>query len=121
MEGFLGYLVANPAFPQTAFIDIFDVSPAAIGRIASPIERLIGLLTDMGPPPQRGSALAHDAVIGAVWNIISSYVTNSRLAMLPSLVDVLAFVVLGPYVGPKTAVETIYAAQCRRLDLAVIH
>jgi len=118
MEVFLEYLVAHPALSRIAFVDIFDVGPAITSNIMRPIERLITLLTDIGPSPQRAPDLARDAAVGAVWNIITSYVMHDRFAKLADLPDVLAFVVLGPYVGPKTAVETLYTAQCRRLETA---
>jgi AcrR family transcriptional regulator len=107
---FVEYLVAHQALLRIAFVDLFEVGPGMIGRMTRSVEGFTKLITDCGPVPQRGPAVALEAVSGAVWGIIASYVVNNRLARLPSLVDQLAFTVLAPYVGPKAAIETIEAA-----------
>ncbi len=107
IAAFVGHLVAQQALLRIAFIDLFDVGPGMVGRLTRPVEELIRLITEAGPEPQRGPELAREAVAGAVWGIIGTYVANNRLNRLPSLVDQLAFTVLAPYVGPKAAVETI--------------
>jgi AcrR family transcriptional regulator len=111
IAAFVDYLVAHQALLRIAFIDLFEVGPGMIGRMTRSIEDLTKLLTENGPAPRRGQALALEAVTGAVWGIIGSYVANDRLSRLPCLVDQLAFTVLAPYVGPKTAIETIQAAR----------
>ncbi len=111
IAAFVEYLVAHQALLRIAFIDLFEVGPGMIARMTRSVEGLTKLLTDCGPEPQRGPAVALEAVTGALWGIIASYVANNRLSRLPSLVDQLSFVVLAPYVGPKAAVETIQAAR----------
>jgi AcrR family transcriptional regulator len=111
IAAFVDYLVAHQALLRIAFIDLFEVGPGMIGRMTRSIEDLTKLLTENGPAPRRGPALALEAVTGAVWGIIGSYVANDRLSRLPCLVDQLAFTVLAPYVGPNTATETIQAAR----------
>ena len=111
VAAFVDYLVAHQALLRMAFIDVFEVGPAMIGRITKSIEALTDLLTADAPPPRRGPAVAPEAVTGAVWAIISSYVANDRLSRLPGLVDHLTFVVLAPYLGPKAAVEAIRSAR----------
>jgi AcrR family transcriptional regulator len=111
MGAFVEYLVAHQALLRIAFIDLFEVGPGMIGRMTRSVEGFTKLLTESGPVPQRGPAVSLEAVTGAVWGIIGSYVANNRLSRLPSLVDQLAFTVLAPYVGPKVAIETIQAAR----------
>ena len=103
--------MAHQALLRIAFIDVFEVGPAMIGRMTRSIEALTNLLTAHGPQPRRAPAVAPEAVTGAVWAIVSSYVANDRLSRLPGLVDHLTFVVLAPYLGPKAAVEAIRAAR----------
>ncbi len=109
---FVDYLVAHQALLRIAFIDLFEVGPGMIGRLSRSVEGFTALLTESGPAPQRGPQVALEAVSGAVWGIIGTYVANDRLGRLPSLVDQLAFTILAPYIGPREAVETI--AACRR-------
>jgi hypothetical protein len=111
MGAFVEYLVAHQALMRIAFIDLFEVGPGMIGRMTRSIDGFTKLLTEAGPVPLRGPAVACEAVTGALWGIIGSYVANNRLSRLPSLVDQLTFTVLAPYVGPKVAVETIQAAR----------
>ncbi len=111
MAAFVDYLVCHEALLRIAFIDVFEVGPGMIGRMTRSVEGFTKLLTDAGPAPRRGPAVAHEAVTGAVWAIVSAYVAAGRLSRLPCLVDHLTFTVLAPYVGPKAAVEAIQAAR----------
>jgi AcrR family transcriptional regulator len=111
MAAFVGYLLAHEALLRIAFIDVFEVGPAMIGRMTRSVEAVTGLLAAAGPAPRRGGAIANEAVTGAAWAIISSYVTSDGLARLPGLVDHLTFVMLAPYIGPKDAVEAINASR----------
>jgi AcrR family transcriptional regulator len=111
MAAFVEYLLSHEALLRIAFIDLFDVGPAIIGRLTRSVEELTKLLLDSAPEPRRGPVVAPDAIAGALWVIISSYVSNGRLARLPCVVDHLTFTVLAPYLGPKPAVEAIQAAR----------
>jgi AcrR family transcriptional regulator len=113
MSAFVDHLVAHQALLRIAFIDLFEVGPAMIGRLTRSVTDFTTMLTESGPPPRRGPLVAQEAVTGAVWGIISTYIANNRLARLPSLVDHLAFTVLAPYVGAKAAIEAVLAAQAR--------
>jgi AcrR family transcriptional regulator len=112
MAAFVDHLVAHQALLRIAFIDLFEVGPGMIGRMTRTVEDFTKLLTENGPPPRRGPAVALEAVTGAVWGIIASYVANDRLSRLPCLVDQLVFTVLAPYIGPKAAIEAIQS--CRK-------
>lgn len=111
MVAFVDYLIAHQALLRIAFIDIFEVGPAIIGRMSRSIDAFTGLLTEQGPVPRRGPEIAREAITGAIWSIISSYVANDRVARLPCLVDHLTFIVLAPYIGAKAAVEEIQGAR----------
>jgi AcrR family transcriptional regulator len=108
---FIEYLVAHQALLRIAFIDLFEVGPGMVAKMTRSVEGFTKLLTESGPEPQRGPAVAREAITGALWGIICTYVANDRLSRLPSLVDQLAFIVLAPYVGPKAAIETIAAGR----------
>jgi AcrR family transcriptional regulator len=111
MVAFVEYLVSHEALLRIAFIDLFEVGPAIVGRLTRSVEDFTKYLIEQGPEPRRGPQVAHEAITGAVWAIISGYVSNGRLSRLPCLVDYLTFTVLAPYVGPKAAVEAIQAAR----------
>jgi AcrR family transcriptional regulator len=111
MVAFVDYLLSHQALLQIAYVDVFEVGPGMIGRMTRSVEAFTALLADGGPPPRRGPEVALEAISGALWAIISSYVAADRLARLPCVVDHLTFIVLAPYIGPKAAVEAIQAAR----------
>ena len=111
ITAFMAHLVAHQALLRIAFIDLFEVGPAMIGRMTRSVADFTSMLTEDGPQPVRGPLIAQEAVTGAVWGIISTFVTNNRLSRLPALVDHLSFTVLAPYVGAKAAVEAIAASR----------
>jgi AcrR family transcriptional regulator len=111
MSAFVDYLLAHEALLRMAFIDLFEVGPAIIGRLTRSVEGFTELLTEAGPAPRRGPIVAAEAITGAIWAIISSYAVNDRMARLPTLVDHLTYIVLAPYIGAKAAVESIEAAR----------
>jgi AcrR family transcriptional regulator len=117
MAAFVEHLAAHQALLRIAFIDLFEVGPGMIGRMTRAVADFTAMLTQRGPEAHRGPLVAQEAVTGAVWGIISTYVGNDRLARLPSLVDHLAFTVLAPYVGARAAIDVIAAAH-RRSDAA---
>jgi AcrR family transcriptional regulator len=111
MAAFVDYLLAHEALLRIAFVDVFEVGPAMVGRMTRAVDAVTGLLAAQGPTPLRGSAIAREAVTGAAWAIVSSYVTSNRVGRLPGVVDHLTFVVLAPYIGPKAAIEAINEAR----------
>jgi AcrR family transcriptional regulator len=116
IDAFVNHLVLHQALLRIAFIDLFEVGPAMVGRMTRSVADFTELLTADGPAPTHGPQIAQEAVTGAVWGIISSLVANNRLSRLPSLVDHLAFTVLAPYVGAAAAVDAVAAG--RRTPLA---
>jgi AcrR family transcriptional regulator len=111
MVAFVQYLLAHEAFLRIAFIDVFEVGPAMVSRMMRSVEEFTKLLTAEGPEPRRGPTVAFDAITGAVWAIIATYVSNRRLSRLPYAVDHLTFTVLAPYLGPKDAIAAIGEAR----------
>jgi AcrR family transcriptional regulator len=114
MDAFLARLVAHQALLRIAFINLFEVGPAMIGRLTRSVAGFTALLTEQAPGPVRGPRIAQEAVTGAVWGVISTFAANNRLSRLPSLVDHLAFAVLAPYIGPRAALDTLTERQHKR-------
>jgi AcrR family transcriptional regulator len=112
MTAFVEYLVAHEALLRIAFIEVFEVGPAMVGRMTRSVESFTKLLTDNGPGPRRGPMMAPEAITGALWSIVSSHVAARRVSRLPCAVDHLTFTVLAPYLGPKAAIEAIQS--CRK-------
>jgi AcrR family transcriptional regulator len=101
------YFAAHPALLRMAFIDVFEVGPGMVDRVAALIDGFTKKLNDGAPDPRRAPAVVAQAVVGGIWGIVASYAPNDRLRYLPCFIDQIAFVVLAPYVGPKSALEAI--------------
>jgi AcrR family transcriptional regulator len=111
VRALLDYFVAHEALSRLAFINIFEVGPGMTGRMTRSIEDFTKLLDEHAPDARRGPLVAREAITGAIWGIVSSYVGNDRVRHLPRLTDQLTFIVLAPYIGAKAAVETIESAR----------
>jgi AcrR family transcriptional regulator len=119
VEALIGYCAAHPGLVKLSFIDLFDAGNGMVGRVSGVLDGFIKVMTGRIPEPQRAPAVASEAIMGAIWAILSSYAPHDRLRYLPCLVDHLAFLILAPYIGPRTAVESIEAAGSRRKRLKV--
>jgi AcrR family transcriptional regulator len=108
---FIEHIVAHPTLLRVAFVDLFEVGPGVIDRLASPVEQLIALVTESAPEPRRAPRVMLELLTGAVWDIISAYASSDRPRALLRMADMIAFLTLAPYVGPREAIDTI--EQCR--------
>jgi AcrR family transcriptional regulator len=105
------HFVVHPGLTKMAFEDLFEVGPAVTVSIGGSLAKLARLLQESAPEPRRAPLLAHEAVAGAMWAILANYAVRKRIRYLPTLTDHLAFLVIAPYVGPKTAGRAIDATR----------
>jgi AcrR family transcriptional regulator len=118
VEALIGYCAAHPGLVKLSFIDLFDAGDGMVERVSGLLDGFINVMTKRIPEPQRAPAVAAEAIMGAVWAILSSYAPHDRLRYLPCLVDHLSFLILAPYIGPRAAVEAIETAGSKRKQLA---
>jgi AcrR family transcriptional regulator len=119
VEALIGYCAAHPGLVKLSFVDLFDAGNGMVGRVSGVLDGFIKVMTDRIPEPQRAPSVAAEAIMGAIWAILSSYAPHDRLRYLPCLVDHLTFLILAPYIGPRPAVEAIESAGARRKRLKV--
>lgn len=106
---YVEHLLAHPELTRIAFVELFALGPAIAERLTGSVDGLVDLLGEGAPAPRHGPAVLHEALTGALWSVIVSYVANDRLARLPCLLDQLTFIVLAPHLGAKGAVEALQA------------
>jgi AcrR family transcriptional regulator len=111
LKAAVDHLVSHPGLTKMAFIDIFEVGPAMTDCLGRTLSRLAALLQESSPEPLRAPLLTHEAVVGALWAIVSGYAAPRRVNRLPVLIDHLAFLLIAPYTGPKAAGQAIDAAR----------
>lgn len=119
VEALIGYCAAHPGLVKLSFIDLFDAGNGMVERVSGVLDGFIKVMTERIPEPQRAPSVAAEAIMGAIWAILSSYAPHDRLRYLPCLVDHLTFLILAPYIGPRPAVEAIEGASSRRKRLKV--
>ena len=119
VEALIGYCAAHPGLVKLSFIDLFDAGNGMVQRVSGVLDGFITVMTQRIPEPQRAPNVAAEAIMGAIWTILSSYAPHDRLRYLPCLMDHLTFLIVAPYVGPRPAVEAIEAAASRRKQLNV--
>jgi AcrR family transcriptional regulator len=103
------HVATNPVLVQIAFVEIFALGPAGIGRR----ERLLGQFTDQlvrGLPKSRDpSRLVAEASVGAIWGIVHHHVTRGATHLLPGIADDATYIALAPVIGGGAAVRVILA------------
>lgn len=119
VEALIGYCAAHPGLVKLSLIDLFDAGNGMVERVSGVLDGFINVMTERIPEPQRAPSVAAEAIMGAIWAILSSYAPHDRLRYLPCLVDHLTFLILAPYIGPRPAVEAIEAAGSRSRRLKV--
>jgi AcrR family transcriptional regulator len=119
VEALIGYCAAHPGLVKLSFIDLFDAGNGLVERVGGVLDGFIKVMTQRIPEPRRAPSVAAEAIMGAIWAILSSYAPHDRLRYLPCLVDHLTFLILAPYIGPRPAVEAIETAGFTRKQLKV--
>lgn len=109
VEGLLDYAACHEGLMRIAFIELFAVGPRVIDRVTRLADEFTVFLLQDAPEPRHAPSIAEDAVSGALWGVISSWVAGKRLLQLPWLVEHLSFIVLAPYIGAEQAFEAIAA------------
>jgi AcrR family transcriptional regulator len=115
----IGFCAAHPGLVKLSFVDVFEAGNGIAERLSGLMDGFLKVMTRGVPDPQRAPAVAGEAILGAVWAILSSYAPHDRLRYLPCLVDHLTYLILAPYVGPRVAVEAIEAAHLGARQLPV--
>jgi AcrR family transcriptional regulator len=113
MAAFLEHLAAHPDLSRIAFVDLFEVGPAIVGRTTRLVDVVVGDLTVEAPEARHGPAVAGEALTGGVWAVLAGAIAGGGAGRLLGLADHLAFVTLAPYLGPKAAAEAIQASRGR--------
>jgi AcrR family transcriptional regulator len=110
VRALIGFCASHPGLVKLSFVDVFDAGNGIAERLSGLLDGFLKVMTRGIPDPQRAPAIASEAILGAVWAILSSYAPHDRLRYLPCLVDHLTYLILAPYIGPRAAVEAIEAA-----------
>jgi AcrR family transcriptional regulator/TPR repeat protein len=102
---FVEYFVQHQALLRLAFVDVFELGSGMVNHLFGSAEALVEMITEQGPAPLHAPLITKEAIIGAVWGIISSLAANNRIARLRGLDHRLAYVITAPYIGTPASTE----------------
>jgi AcrR family transcriptional regulator len=100
------YLASEPAHARLILVDTFAASPDAI-EIRSSAVAGFGAYLQPGYELARGRkgapAVAVEAIIGGVWQILRHYAEHNCTAELPGAAPQITYFALAPFLGPERA------------------
>jgi AcrR family transcriptional regulator len=106
LQVLLDILASVPAFATMAIVEIEAAGPTARWERDQLLRRFHQFFTDV-PQPTRVAATGQlvSAVVGGVYATVYGHVASGRVAELPSLLPILTYFVLVPFLGPAGAAE----------------
>ena len=106
LRALIAYLHSEPAHAHLSIVDTFAASPETL-RVRD--ETLRAFAAYLGPGERPSSledsvpAIAPEAVVGGIWQILHHYIENERLAELVDHTPQLIFLALAPFLGSEEA------------------
>jgi hypothetical protein len=108
VRALIAYLVSEPAHAHLSIVDAFGASPETIKirtEILTAFATYLRAGYDLAPGGEDVPAVAADAVVGGIWQILHHYIESDRLGELLDATPQLIYLTLTPFVGPKEAAE----------------
>jgi hypothetical protein len=104
------YLGAHPQLSHLVLLRLSLVPAVAAARHAALPERIVAIALQGAPPPRYGGALAPDALVGAVGELLTWGLAPGQSSRMAALGDQIAFFLLAPYLGGEQAAEAVIAS-----------
>jgi AcrR family transcriptional regulator len=107
------FLVAEPAHARLSIIDTFAASPETLQIRDDLLRAFAYYLSAPERPDVEGvdvPAIAPEAVVGGVWQVIHYYIERGHLNALPGAVPEITYLTLTPFLGPADAAEVAEVA-----------
>lgn len=109
----IDFLVAEPAHARLSIVDTFAASPETLQIRDGLLRGFAHYLSEKERPAIEGidvPAIAPEAVVGGVWQVIHYYIERGHLNALPSAVPEITYLTLTPFLGPSDAAEVAEVA-----------
>jgi AcrR family transcriptional regulator len=108
LRALIAYLCSEPAHAHLSIVDTFAASPETL-EIRAGILRGFAVYLSPGERPAREDidvpAIAAEAVVGGIWQVLHHYVENNRFAELLDATPQLIYLTLTPFLGSAEAAE----------------
>lgn len=103
LEGFFGYLAAEPNWAYGGIIEVLAVGRRGMERRDQAIEMFAGMLAPGFEQAPEVPAIAKDAIAGALLELMYQHIRKRGPERLMELVPAGTFMTLTPFVGPDAA------------------
>jgi AcrR family transcriptional regulator len=108
LRGVLSYLVTEPAYAHMTIVDAFGASPETIA-IRDELLRAFATYFEPGyewaPKGHEVPAIAAEAAVGGVWQVMHQYVDNDHIEELADAAPQLTYILLTPFLGSERAAD----------------
>ena len=106
LSALIEYLASEPAHAHLSLVDTFAACPEAL-EIRSSMMQAFATYVTPGYELARGRrdvpAIAAEAIVGGVWQVLHHYADDGRIAELPAAAGQLTYFALAPFLGPAEA------------------
>ena len=102
IDALFGFLAAEPDVAKVGFVEAYAAGPRALARGERGIEALSSLL-GQGCERNGGSAVATEAIGGAIHALVHTEIRERRVERMRELTPTATYVALAPFVGPRDA------------------
>jgi len=108
LRSLIDYLASEPAHAHLSIVDTFAATP---DTLAIRDDTLRGFAYYLGPDEREAGegievpAIAPEAVVGGVWQVLHHYIERGEVAELPAVTPQLIYLTLTPFLGAKQAAE----------------
>ncbi len=106
LQALLDYLASEPAHAHLSLVDTFASCPEAIEIRNSTMQAFAAYLApayELARGCPEVPAIAAEAVVGGIWQILHHYIDDDRIEELPDAGAQLTYFVLTPFLGPAEA------------------
>ena len=106
LRALIDYLASEPAHARLSIVDTFAASPETIDIRDAALHAFAAYLRPgyaCAPKDIDVPAIAAEAIVGGIWQVLHYYIENERIAELPEVTPQLIFMALAPFLGEKKA------------------
>ena len=108
LRSLIDYLASEPAHAHLSIVDTFAATP---DTLAIRDDTLRGFAYYLGPEEREAGegievpAIAPEAVVGGIWQVLHHYIERGMLSELPAVTPQLIYLTLTPFLGAQQAAE----------------
>jgi AcrR family transcriptional regulator len=106
LHALLEYLASEPTHAHLSLVDAFATCPEAIEIRNATLQAFAAYFSGGYELAREGievPAIASEAIVGGIWQILHHYIENGWFAELPGTLPQLSYFALTPFIGPAAA------------------